>query len=89
MSQQFFTPPIAAKQDPASRGHRLWRYYRADVGITVLKQQDGTYVQRQYVDQREADGSAAVYLGGHIYPVTSAEATALTNAGYGSYITTV
>jgi hypothetical protein len=89
VSHQVFTPPVAAKQDPASRGHRLWRFYRADVGITVLKKQDGTFVQRQYVDQIEADSSAAVYLGGHQYTVSAAEATALTNAGYGANISTV
>jgi hypothetical protein len=89
VSHQVFTPPIAAKQDPASRGHRLWRFYRADVGVTVLKLADGSFVQRQYVDQTEADGALSVYLGGHAYTVSAAEVSALTAAGYGAYITTV
>lgn len=90
MSHQIFTPPVQAKAEPAGRGHRLWSFFRgANWGVTVLQQQDGTFVQRQFVDQVEADAALKVYLGGHVYTVSSAEVTALTNAGYGSYISTV
>jgi hypothetical protein len=90
MSHQIFTTPVLAKAEPVSRGSRLWRFYRgSNWGITVLQQQDGTFVQRTYVSQVEMDAAKKAYLGGHIYTVSAAEVSALTAAGYGAYITTV
>lgn len=64
------------------------RHYSAlPRGRTVLKATNGTYstVDVPTVDQMAA--AAAVYQGGHVYTVSTAEAAALTAAGYGAGIT--
>lgn len=60
--------------------------YRLDRGISLLV--SGTTVtEAQYPDQESLASYDHVYLGGHEYEITSAEAATLTAAGYGSYIT--
>lgn len=87
---QVFTTPVRAKADRAGAGHRLWDFFvSANWGVTVLQQQDGSFVERIYVDQIEADAAKRVYLGGHVHKVTAAEVAALTAAGYGGRISTV
>lgn len=70
-----------------SRGgiqQRLWRFYAPEArGINVYLLDDGTYSQ---VDQRDTGQVVKVYLGGHVIPITDAEAASLTAAGYGAYI---
>lgn len=81
-----FTPPTV-DETPGGFGRLMWRY-RIARGDTLLV--NGTAVTRLRtpgVDQTlEAD---YYYLGGHIYNITPVEATILTNAGYGDYITTI
>lgn len=77
-----FSPP-SIRQGPADpQGERLWLYYKNDVGITVLKNYDGTYTQTQFPSQDDVAAAAAAYLGGHIYVVKQSEAFALNAAGY-------
>lgn len=45
---------------------------------------DGTYSE---IEQFDTSLVTTVYHGGHSHTITSAEATSLTNAGYGAYIT--
>ena len=72
-------------QDPIA--HDLMRHYHlVETGRSVLKI-DGTYQTIDYPTQDQIDSATEVYLGGHIYEVSSATATALTTAGYGSNIT--
>lgn len=66
--------------------HGLWRYYSWDVGVTLLVSGTTvTAVQRPW--QGDLENYDFVYLGGHTYEISTGEATTLTNAGYGAYIT--
>lgn len=80
-----FNPPVAAKQNPAFRS-RLGAFFRNDVGRTVLKT-GSTYTTVQYPSDAQVRAANAVYMGGHVYTISAAEAADLTAAGYGSYIT--
>lgn len=81
-----FTPPTY--WDRPSTGVRLIdiavKIYH---GYTVLKAKDGSYSQVTYPTSDDLAAAAAAYLGGHVYPVSDAEAAALTAAGYGAYLT--
>lgn len=79
-----FTPPTV-EEGPAGPGP-LFNRYRISRGITVLKEA-GVYRQVRYPSQAECSAADVVYLGGHEYPITQAEAVALTAAGYGAYVT--
>lgn len=66
-------------------GSRLWGRYHLDRAYTLLV--SGTTVtQTTYPWLGDLSSYDYVYLGGHEYPLTSAEVTILTNAGYGAYI---
>jgi len=81
-----FTPP-AVDETPAGFGRLMWRFRIARGDTLLVNGTAVTRVRTPGVDQTlEAD---YYYLGGHIYYITDVEATILTNAGYGSYITTV
>lgn len=93
-----FSPPTAndvprvtedyRRENPL--GWRLFRHYSLlPRGRTVLKSAAGVYTTVDNPSQDDIDAAAVAYLGGHIYQITSAEATALTAAGYGAYITGV
>jgi hypothetical protein len=66
--------------------HPLWRYYSLDVGITLLVS-GSTVTEVQHPWQGDLADYDFVYLGGHQYEISADEATTLTNAGYGDYIT--
>jgi len=81
-----FTPP-AVDETPAGFGRLMWRFRIARGDTLLVNGTAVTRVRTPGVDQTlEAD---YYYLGGHIYNITPVEATILTNAGYGAYITTV
>lgn len=65
---------------------RFWSRYRIARGISLLVS-GATVTATQYPYQEDLDSYDYVYLGGHVYDITDAEATVLTNAGYGGYIT--
>jgi hypothetical protein len=46
----------------------------------------GVYTTVDVPSETQIATATEVYIGGHIYPVTDAVATALTAAGYGAYI---
>lgn len=46
----------------------------------------GVYQTLDYPDQDLLALASEVYLGGHIYPLTDAQVTDLTAAGYGEFI---
>lgn len=78
-----FTPPVA----PEYRGtHPMFRRVVVEQGVSVLLI-DGAYVQTQMPTAEQADAADRVYLGGYVYPITSAEAGDLINAGYGDFVT--
>ena len=85
-----FTPPtdeLVVWADPykTSIEHRLFRYlHRGDRGRNVFKLTDSSYTENQPGDMSTV---AVTYHGGHEHPVSAAEATLLTAAGYGSNLT--
>lgn len=87
-----FTPPIVhdvPRVLPETRGvpFLLMRHYsELPRGRTVVKV-GGVYSTVDNPEQSLLDVATEVYLGGHIYTITDAVATALTAAGYGSGIT--
>jgi hypothetical protein len=80
-----FRPPTV-REGPAG-GSRLFEFYKLDKGVTVVKRQDGSFYQVRYPSDVELLEALTYYMGGHDHTITDAEATDLTNAGYGSYLT--
>lgn len=77
----FVTP--SEREQPAAWDHTLFVRVGINRGITVLKK-DGVYTQVRYPSAEALEAADIVYLGGRVYPVSQAEATDLTAAGYGS-----
>lgn len=86
-----FTPPTVAEvpwvnADSTPLARRLFRHYGPlDRGRTVVRI-GGVYSTVDNPDQLTLASATEVYLGGHVYTVTAAVATALIAAGYGSYV---
>ena len=82
-------PSVAHPSEPTQTrlAYRLWRHFgpRGPRGRSVLKI-NGTYATFDYPTQDQIDSASEVYLGGHIYTISSDVATALTAAGYGDRI---
>lgn len=86
-----FSPPVVYQSlvTPKTRGvaRLLFRHYRGiPTGVTVIRRANGTYYQKQYPRDDELSSASRYYLGGTVYPITEDEATELTAAGYGGYI---
>lgn len=80
----YFTPPTYEMPFGVVTG--LYRFFTFPKGIAVLV--SGTTVtENKYPFQGDLESYDYVYLGGYSHPITDAEATILTNAGYGAYIT--
>lgn len=79
-----FVPPVL-EYGPAG-GNWLFARYKLKHGVTVYKV-GASWYEEEYPSQDDLDASDVFYLGGHEYPVTLAEKTALEAAGY-SVITT-
>lgn len=85
-----FTPPTdnlvrwADPFDPAIE-HRLFRFLSPGArGRNVFKLTDDSYTESQPGDMTTV---SVTYHGGHSHSVSSAEASALSAAGYGAYLT--
>ena len=77
-----FTPPFIHIRDKSSMA---FHFPGTDIGITVLK--EGTsYRQVSNPTHEEVTAATIAYLGGRSYTVDTAEAAALTAAGYGANI---
>lgn len=83
-----FTPPTVNdvpavytgddEQDP-------WRFFAdGPRGVNVWKLNDGTYTQ---VEPQNNANVVILYHGGHVHPISAAEATLLIAAGYGANVT--
>ena len=72
--------PSTFKENAISN-HRLFMRLRIERSLSVLKI-NGEYYEMQYPSQDEIELASEVYLGGHTYEVSSAEAADLTAAGY-------
>ena len=85
-----FVPPTADTVSPVLAdphpGNALFRHYkRRACGRSVLKE-SGVYTTVDNPPADRVNAADVAYIGGHRYEVTAAEATALTNAGYGAYL---
>lgn len=78
------TPPTV-DQGPVALD-RLFMRYKLARGVSLLVT-GVTVTEAQYVSQTEAEAADFFYHGGMVHTISSAEATTLTNAGYGAYIT--
>lgn len=82
-----FQPPTADTVPPflpttEGPARRLFRHYKARArGRSVLRIA-GAYLTVDTPGQAQIDTATEVYLGGHVYTVTDAVATALAAAGY-------
>lgn len=76
---QFYTPSI--KYPVGDRG--LFRFYTYDVGVSVLKEQDGSYRLVETPSEDDQTNADIVYLGGHVHLVSDEEAANLSAAGFG------
>lgn len=65
---------------------RLFGRYGLDRGVTLAVKGAAVTIL-QYPLQDDLAAYDKVYMGGHTYTITQAEADTLTAAGYGSYIT--
>jgi hypothetical protein len=84
---QLFTPP--SERRPLSTYDRLWVHFHYNVGLTLLKRPDGGYDQpTEFPDADTFADYIAVYLGGHVYLVSDAEAANLAAHGYGDFLET-
>lgn len=82
-------PPVLPKgskgQTPAM--YALMRHYGpSSRGMTVLKI-NGSYATYDMPDANTMALATEIYQGGHEYVITAAQATALTAAGYGAFVT--
>lgn len=55
----------------------------------MLQRQDGTFYQVSNPADEDVAASAAAFLGGYTYTVSDTTAAALTEAGYGAWLTEV
>lgn len=78
-----FEPPVVFEATAAPWPARI----TAPRGISVLKSA-GSYRQVRVPTDDEVKAADIAYIGGGVYPLSSAERTALTNAGYGDRIAT-
>lgn len=79
-----FTPPTVDEGMDTTNG--LFRYYKITRGVSVLVT-GSTVRQVQYPSQDDCAAADFVYLGGHTYTISDAEAATLTAGGLGAYIT--
>jgi len=65
------------------RDYRFWRRVpHGHSARSILKQVDGSYLVLETPSQDQIAVATIVYMGGHIYQVSAAEAASLTAAGY-------
>jgi hypothetical protein len=97
-----FTPPTGEGMpwlSPNATGAEagLMKFFSTcPMGFTVWRDLNDVWHQEHYpldtnfqvwIDNAQPNNAKVVYHGGHVYDITAQEATDLTNAGYGAYIT--
>lgn len=89
MTTYVFTPPVTTRRTPEWQTHnRLFSLIQLKHGTSVLK--IGTsYIPVENPTAEQVSSASVAYIGGRSYTVTAGEASSLTSAGYGAYITTV
>lgn len=79
-----FSPPTV-EEGPAGFGRLFWRFRIARANTLLVY--GNTVVSERTPGVDETLTADYCYLGGHIYILSQAEITILTNAGYGANIT--
>lgn len=79
-----FTPPTTTYR--VSRDDLLWTRVKNDRGMAVVQYDDGRITAVTQAPSAGDAGVTAVWPGGRTYDITDAQATTLTEAGYGSYL---
>lgn len=74
MTEYIFKTPTV-REGPAG-GHRLFSFYKLDVGISIVKS-GASYSQVRYLIDEDLTDYDKVYLGGRDHVVTEAEKAAL------------
>ena len=80
MADYIFTTPSV--QEGPSGKHRLFYFYKRNVGTTVVKQ-NGTYRINRYPLDPSVETYEEFYIGGHKHTVDDATRTALIAANIG------
>lgn len=76
-----FYPP--EEQTRVEHGELWWA--KLSHGVTVYRI-GGVWYSQRFPSQTDLDSADRVYVGGHEYQISNAEAADLTAAGFGSYI---
>jgi hypothetical protein len=80
MTTYIFEPPIV-REGPAG-GHRLFSFYKLNVGISIVKD-GGQYMQVRYLTDEDLRSYQEVYLGGNKHVVDATTRAALIAGGVG------
>ena len=80
MADYIFTTPIA-EEGPIGR-HRLFYFFKRDVGISVVKQ-NGSYKTSRYPLDPSVETYEEFYIGGHKHIVDDVTKAALISSGIG------
>jgi hypothetical protein len=78
MTEYIFETPIV--REGPSGGHRLFEFYKLNVGISIVKD-SGTYRQVRYLTDEELRSYQEVYLGGNKHVVSATTRAALIAGG--------
>lgn len=74
-----FVPPVV--EEGPMGGNWLFARYTRKQGVCVYRV-GSTWYEDRFPSQDDLDAADVYYLGGHEYPVTASEKTALEAAGY-------
>ena len=80
MANYIFTTPNV--QEGPSGGHRLFYFYKRNVGTSVVKQ-NGVYRIQRYPLDPSVETYQEFYIGGHKHIVDDATKSALISSGIG------
>ena len=78
MTEYIFETPIV--REGPSGGHRLFEFYKLNVGISIVKDA-GTYRQVRYLTDEDLRSYQEVYLGGNKHVVSETTRAALIAGG--------
>ena len=74
MTEYIFETPIV--REGPSGGHRLFEFYKLNVGISIVRD-NGTYRQVRYLTDEDLRSYQEVYLGGNKHVVSATTRAAL------------
>jgi hypothetical protein len=78
MTEYIFETPVV--REGPSGGHRLFEFYKLNVGISIVRDA-GTYRQVRYLTDEDLRSYQEVYLGGNKHVVSATTRAALIAGG--------